>query len=494
MHVLLIQPSQFRDHVSLLYGNMATIEQPPMGLAMLGAALLKADFEVDILDVDARRATVDEITAVIDRQGTKLVGLSVTTPIFKNALHLCEQLKTRRPEVKTCLGGYHPSMEPVACVQPDGVDYVVKGEGERTIVELARAVEAGPTPERLRAIDGLYFKDQGKIMANRQRALIADLDCLPFSARHLFDRQRYSYPDAKYTPAFPLYTSRGCPGRCSFCLQQHVTGRKLRVRSAKNVADEVGSLISDFGARELHVWDDMFTCNKRRVFEIRDEFQRRGFKIAVAFTAGIRVDTVSPEVLQAMREMGGYAVAFGVESGDQEILDRAHKGITLDEVRRAVALAKGLGFETWCFFMLGLMGETAQTIEKTIAFAQELDPDVAKFHILKPYPGSEIHEQMKAAGLILDFEVENYGIHTYPVHRTEALSAEQIYRYQQQAYRRFYLRPSMIAKHLRRLNSWTRCRNNVSAAAGVLRLAFSRQGGRDRDRSSSGNSAKPRAS
>ena len=304
MHVLLIQPSQFRDHVSLLYGSMATIEQPPMGLAMLGAALLEADYEVDIFDVDAQRATVDEITAAIDRRGTKLVGLSVTTPIFKNALHLCDQLKARRPEVKTCLGGYHPSMEPVVCLQADGVDYVVKGEGERTIVELARAVDAGPTPERLRAVDGLYFKDQGKIISNRQRALIADLDSLPFAARHLFDRQRYSYPDAKYTPAFPLYTSRGCPGRCSFCLQQHVTGRKLRIRSAKNVADEVGSLISDFGAardprlgRHVHLQQETSVRDPGRVPAARFQ-DRRGLH------GGIRVDTVSPEVLQAMRENG----------------------------------------------------------------------------------------------------------------------------------------------------------------------------------------------
>jgi anaerobic magnesium-protoporphyrin IX monomethyl ester cyclase len=423
MHVLLIHPSQYKDGINILYGELGAIEHPPLGLAMLGAVLLEAGFEVDLIDMDAEHLTAEQIIKTIGQKQTKLVGLSATTPIFKNAVRLAEAIKKSRPEVKICVGGYHPSMDPLGALAEPGIDYVVKGEGERTIVELAQAVQAGAAPEQLRGIKGLYFKDEGRLVANPEREPIMDLDSLPMPARHLFANHRYTYPDTKYLPVFPIFTSRGCPGKCTFCQQQNISGRKLRVRSASKVVDEMELLIKKYGAREIHILDDMFACDKRHVFEIRDELARRKIKIPIAFPIGIRVDSASREVLEAMRAMGGYSIAFGVESGSQEILDRAKKGVTLQEIREALATAKAVGFETWCFFMFGLLGETKETIEQTIRFAIELDPDVSKFHIVKPYPGSEFHRELKQMGLIQEFDPERYSIHTFPVHRTEALSS-----------------------------------------------------------------------
>jgi len=470
MHILLIQPSQYKDNHNLIYGEIGSIEHPPLGLAMLAAVLLEAGFDIDIIDIDAEQTSFEQILEMIERKQTRLVGLSATTPIFNNALRLAQMIKSSRPEVKTCVGGYHPSIDPLGSISHESIDYVVKGEGERTIVELARAVQAGATPELLCSVKGLYFKNNGVPIANPPRELIMDLDSLPMPARHLFKSHRYSYPDTKYTPVFPIFTSRGCPGKCTFCVQQKITGRVLRVRSAKNVADEVELLISRYGAREIHILDDMFASNKKHIFELRDEFARRKLKIPLAFPTGIRVDTATPEVLEAMREMGGYSICFGVESGSQEILDRSKKGITLEQARRAVATAKSLGFETWCFFLFGLMGETRETLEQTINFAIELDPDVAKFHIVKPYPGSEIYEEMQKLGLILDFDYEHYAVYTYPVHRTEALSSEEIYQALQKAYRRFYFRPRVLFRHLIRLNSWNRVRNNISVGFRIIKM------------------------
>ena len=335
-----------------------------------------------------------------------------------------------------------------------------------------RAVQEGATRDKLAKINGLFFKDQGVKVANPPRELIADLDTLPMPARHLLPNQNYTYPDTKYNPVFPVFTSRGCPGKCAFCQQYHITGRKLRLRSASKVVDEIEHLIKVYHAREIHIWDDMFSSNPKHVFGLRDELKKRGIKIPICFAAGIRVDTATPEILQAMREMGGYSVAFGVESGVQEILDKCSKGITLEEARAAVKNAKQAGLETWCFFMLGLLGETRETVEQSIKFAIELDPDIVKFHIFKPYPGSDLSREMKSKGLILDFDVEKYGIHTYPVHRTEALSPEDIFRLQKEAYRRFYFRPRIILRQLLRLNSWARIKNNLTVAFGMLRLVF----------------------
>jgi anaerobic magnesium-protoporphyrin IX monomethyl ester cyclase len=472
MHVLLIQPSQYKDEVSLLYGKLGSIEQPPMGLAMLAGALLKAGFETDIIDIDAQKSTLKEILSLIDQRGTKLVGLSATTPLFMSAVRLSGEIKAQRPEVLICLGGYHASMEPLSCLEPPSIDFVVRGEGEEAIVELARAVADGAGAGRLSQVKGLFFRDQGKPVENPEHDPIMDLDSLPMPARHLLHNQNYTYPDTKYSPAFPVYTSRGCPGKCSFCLQHYVSGRRLRLRSASKVADEIEHLISKYGAREIHFWDDMFSTNKKHVFAMRDEIKGRGIKIAISFPAGIRVDTASVEVLEAMKAMGGYSVAFGVESGVQEILDNCKKGITLAEVRAAVRNAKKIGLETWCFFMFGLPGETKETVKRTIDFAAELDPDVVKFHVFKPFPGSELYQQMKAQGLILDFDTEKYAIHTYPIHRTEQMSAEEIFKAQQQAYRGFYFRPRTLVKQFFRLNSWTRVKNNVSVGLRILRMGF----------------------
>ena len=343
---MLIQPSQFKGDESLLYGKLGSIDQPPMGLAMVAGALLARGFEVDILDIDAQKASLEDVLKIIDERKTKMVGLSVTTPVFKNALRLCEQIKARRPDVKTCLGGYHASMEPMECLEPQEIDFVVKGEGELTIVELACAVQEGATRDKLARIDGLFFKDQGAKVANPRRELIADLDTLPMPARHLLPNQNYTYPDTRYNPVFPVFTSRGCPGKCAFCQQYHVTGRKLRLRSASKVADEIEHLIKVYRAREIHIWDDMFSSNPKHVFGLRDELKKRGIKIPICFAAGIRVDTATPEILQAMREMCGYSVAFGVESGSQQILDKCSKGITLEQARDAVRNAKQAGLET----------------------------------------------------------------------------------------------------------------------------------------------------
>ena len=174
-----------------------------------------------------------------------------------------------------------------------------------------------------------------------------------------------------------------------------------------------------------------------------------------------------------MREMGGYSIAFGIESGSQDILKKACKGITLDQARKAVRSAKKVGFEVWCFFMLGFPDDSRQTITETIEFAKELDPHVAKFHVLKPYPGSIIYEEMKKDGLVDDLNYENYGIHTFPVHHTRYLSREQIHELQKKAYRLFYFRPSAVLKQVVRLKSKDRIVNNIRAAIGVMRLLFS---------------------
>jgi radical SAM superfamily enzyme YgiQ (UPF0313 family) len=171
--------------------------------------------------------------------------------------------------------------------------------------------------------------------------------------------------------------------------------------------------------------------------------------------------------------MGVYAIAFGVESGSQRILDNVKKQTTLKRVREAFELSRKVGFEIWAFFILGLPGDDESTILDTISFAKSLDPDIAKFHILKPFPGSTVYEEFFGQNLITDTDYEHYGIHTRPVHRLDSLSEDDLMEWQKKAYRMFYFRPSKIISQITRLKSWNRIKLNVSAGLSILKkVAF----------------------
>jgi len=232
--------------------------------------------------------------------------------------------------------------------------------------------------------------------------------------------------------------------------------------------DEIESLIKQYGVREIHFWDDNFTLNKKRVKDILDEIKKRRIKLKFAFPNGLRVDQVDKEILQWLKNMGVYSIAFGVESGNQKILNQVEKGITLQQVEKAYSLAKSIGFETWAFFMLGLPGDTKQTINKTIKFAKKINPDVAKFHILKPFPGTKIFTQLKEKGLISEFDYSKYGIHTKPVHHLPMLSEEDLLKESKRAYKSFYFRPSKIISHLFRIKSFERFKTNLKTGIGLL--------------------------
>lgn len=444
---------------------MKAPDYPHLGLAYLAAVLEKAGHRVRIADIDADGLTADKFIAALKERDYSLVGITTTTPTFKKALSLCGIVK-RNSKAFTVLGGIHVTVTAEESVKEPTVDFVVKGEGERTILELVECLERGSD---VKAVPGLYHKKDGRIVNNGERKLIENLDEIPFPARHLFNKRNYNYPDALLEPAMPIITSRGCPAACSYCNSRSIFTRKFRVRSARNVLAEIEYLIGQFGVKEIHIWDDNFITLRKRVFQIRDEIKDRKIDLKFAFPNGVRADYADLDVLKALKDMGTYSVAFGVESGNQSILDGINKNIKLHQIEAAFASAKRVGLETWAFFMFGLPGETDKTIKDTIDFAIRLKPDVAKFHILKPFPGSEVYNQFRSEGLIIEDDFDRFGIHTPPVHRLESLTPDDMLKWHKKAYRKFYLRPQVILRQLLRLKSLNRVKLNVSAAIGVLR-------------------------
>ena len=457
--VLLINPSQ-----EGVYGKMGNPDYPPLGLSYIGAVIERDGYPVNIIDMSAADIALEKLADI--GKSYDVIGITATTPTFKSANQVAGMIKKHTKAI-TVLGGIHATIAPEECMQSENIDFLVKGEGEETVLELLKALKSNK--KDYQNIKGISYKENGSIIHNEKRALIKDLDALPLPARHLFNHRKYAYPDSLLSPVMPIISSRGCPHGCTYCCTKLIFSRRVRLRSAINIVDEIEFLLKNYKVKEVHFWDDNFTSKKQRVLEVYEELRSRKIKLKFAFPNGLRVDQVDEDILTWMKKMGVYSVAFGVESGNQIVLDNVKKGTKLDQIRKAYKLAKRLGLETWGFFMLGLPGEDRKTIYDTIQFAKEIDPDVAKFHILKPYPGTEVFEQLKDSGMITDFDFSQYGIHTRPVHRLSKLSEDDLLELSKIAYRQFYFRPAKIIRHVLRMKSFERFKVNMKTAFALIK-------------------------
>ncbi|MBS3159986.1 radical SAM protein [Candidatus Woesearchaeota archaeon] len=456
MKILLINPSQRN-----VYGTPMPQAYPPLGLLYIGAVLEKDGHVIDLLNIDSDGFNENYILEF----KPDFVGITATTPTFNNAILIAKKIKEIL-DVKIILGGVHATISPFESLNNDYIDFVIKGEGEQTILELVNS-------NGKYTIDGLFYKKDKKIIKNNERKLIENLDDLPFPARHLLKNPNfYVPPDATRKPVASIMTTRGCYGKCTYCCTKNIYGFRLRTRSVKNILDEIDVVVNKFNVKEIHFMDDNFVYDKNRVIEFCSELKKRNYDLIFEFANGLRADCINEEVLNALKSIGVINLGFGVESGNEEILKNIKKGITKDQVRKAFKLAKEKGFQTWGFFMFGLPGENEKTMQDTIVFALELDPDFAKFLVLKPYPGTEIYDQLNNAKFIFDFNYDHYGPYTYPVHKLEEVNADTIYKYQKKANRIFYLRASKIYSHMRRIKSLDQLKYNFKAFSFLFKKLF----------------------
>lgn len=389
---------------------------PPLGLCYAAAAFEAAGANVCILDYMVRAWSAEKMEAELAAFGPDIIGTNSVTLNFNAAAGILKTAKQLFPNAVTIMGGPHVSFDYENTLRrfPE-IDIIVVGEGEKTIAELVPVIgdrKAWP------AVAGIAFKDGEAVCFTGPRDLIADLNTLPLPARHLLPMSRY------LAMGFPasIITSRGCPGKCIFCQGRRMVGSRVRNRDARRVVDEIENLLA-FGFDRINFADDFFTSNARRVREICSEIERRG--LSFRWTVFARADSVTPEMLAEMRHAGCDTIFFGFESGNQEMLDRIGKTITLDRVRRAVADSKAAGMRVFGSFIAGLPGETAETLSDSDRFARELDVDYG-YHFLVPFPGTDVKERIGDFDLELladnwdDFDANS------SIVRTSALSPEAI--------------------------------------------------------------------
>lgn len=462
MKVLLINPKTNLP--------IETRTSPSLGLAYLGAVSEWQGHTVRIYDGDVEDISLEE---VLRHFAPDLVGITANTIQVESAWRDAALVKSVA-DVPVVLGGPHPTVLPAESAERPEVDIVVRGEGEATWEELCQwRAENGEwqgTILGLQSVQGISYQTlDGQVHHNPDRPVIEDLDSLPLPAYHLFKMDRYTnlQPTVDHIggPSYPILTSRGCPYRCTYCSQ--IGPRRWRMRSPENVVAEWRWLVRDLGAAEIGVLDDSFNINRQRVLDICDLLIKEELThVPWIMINGIRANLVDMELLGRMRQAGCIRSAFGVESGNQEILDSViGKQLTLEQVRAAFKAAKEVGMETIGFFMIGLPGETEETMNDTIRFAIELDPVVANFSMATPFPGTEMSRIVKEKGRLL---VNNYDDFAFFEGRAsfemDGMTAEMVERKWKEAYRRFYLRPSRVMRTLLKKETWLDLPRTVQVA------------------------------
>ncbi|MCD6290410.1 MAG: radical SAM protein [Anaerolineae bacterium] len=445
-----------------------------MGLGYLAGALRAAGYDVELYD-----AAVEEepLSDVMRRGRYDVVGISSPTPLIKEAWEAARVAKSTG--AVTILGGPHLTIEPNESIHRPEVDLVVRGEGEAAIVEIMQALEldAGVQKSSLSPrvfehkawseILGLSYRQKdgngGHVVHNPNRPLREDLDSIPFPAHDMFKIERYTNLQPltdgliPHSRSYTIVTSRGCPFKCTFC-SKPVTGDTWRARSVENVIAEWRWLVEDLKATEIGVTDDIWNRDIKRAKELCRRLIEEGLNTVPWITIhGMKVNFTDLELFQLMKAAGAKRVGFGVESGDQEILNKViRKGQTLDQVRQAFRDAKAAGLETMGFFIFGMPHETEETMEKTIRFALELEPDLAHFMIVSPYPGTRLWEMLEEEGAeIFSRDWSDLAIQDDKAHfQLGDLTAELVERKWHEAYRRFYLRPSRLARRLAKWDTW----------------------------------------
>ncbi len=462
MKVLLVSP------ISKVWSSRKHL---PLGLGYLAAVLEQAGHEVGIYDAVVEDEPLADLLAA---EKFKVVGISSATPLINEAWEAARQ--AREHGALTVLGGAHLTIMPDESLQRPEVDLVVRGEGEDTIVEIMETLEhdaqrtfAVAGERRFRRavwgqVTGLSFRDEeGQIVHNPPRPLRKDLDSIPFPAHHLFKIERYSNlqpltdgldPKAR---AYTIVTSRGCPYNCIYC-SKAITGRTWRPRSPQNVVAEWRWLVRELGATEIGVTDDVMTLDLERAKTICRMLIDEGLNTVPWITIhGIKAGDTDQELFYLMKKAGCKRVGFGVESGNQRVLDYIKKKQTIEEVREAFAGAKRAGLETMGFFIFGLPTETEDTMDDTIRLALELEPELANFMIAAPYPGTELYDLIVKEGRLFSHDWRDFAIHDEKARFEMAdLSADLVERKWHEAYRRFYLRPGRIWRKATSLDTWRR--------------------------------------
>ena len=444
---------------------------PQVSLAQM-AALLHPVYTVKVVDCNAERMGWPEFTKLLDKYQPKYYLTQMTAPTLENDMYGCFLAHARG--ARTIAFGTHITPIPVETMRPyPGLDFALVGEPDLTIRDLLDHLEnkfSERSPEilkmfekhdpgykpslnedgtvNLRGVKGIAWRKGEEILLNFPRPFIADLDDMPIPMHELLPLQSYRMPLIKGAFTF-IVTSRGCPAGCTYCIKHVSYQYSARLRSPKLIMDELWQL-KKLGINNIHMYADLFTVNRDQVIELCRRMIEE--EIDIHWTSNSRVDYVDEEMLTLMGKAGCRLISWGIESGNEQILKHARKGAYPDKAERALRWAKKAGIMNWGYFIIGLPGETEETIRQTIDFAKKLPLDIALFHVAAPYPGTpfffEVVENkwFRPGTRWEQVDMDKGTVLDYP-----NLSAERLLYWQKRAFREWAFRPGPAFTYLKML-------------------------------------------
>ncbi|MFV1860018.1 MAG: radical SAM protein, partial [Anaerolineales bacterium] len=415
-----------------------------------------------------------EFTKLLDKYQPRYYLTQVTAPTLENDMYGCFLAKARG--ALTIGFGTHVTAIPRETLKPyPALDMVFVGEPDLTLRDLLDHLEHkieerppeivklfeehdpdykpavnGDGEVDLAKIRGLAYRQNGHIQVNLPRNFIRDLDDLPIPRHELLPFDKYRMPLIRGPFTF-IVTSRGCPAGCTYCIKHVSYQYGLRLRSPEKLMEELWQL-KDMGLNNVHMYADLFTVNREQVMELCKRMIDE--KIDIKWTCNSRVDYVDEEMLDTMHEAGNWLISWGIESGNEQILKHAHKGAYPDKARRSLRWAREAGIKNWGYFIIGLPGETEETIRQTIDFSKELPLDIALFHVAGPYPGTPFffevveNEWFRPGTRWENVDMDEGTVLDYP-----NLSAERLLYWQKRAFREWAMRPGPIFTYLKMLIS-----------------------------------------
>lgn len=456
--------------------NPAIVEKhrgfnPPLGILSLAGYLEEhSSFEIDLLDAQPRGHTYEQLEEMLRSRPADVVGITAMTFTLIDVFKTVRTVRRVMPKARIVLGGPHVHLYPNETIRHSEVDFLVQGEGEVAFLQLLNNFDnAAAWPN----IKGLVYKDErSQIINNGIAATTENLDELGMPARHLLNVGDYTSLLGRDNVITTMFTSRGCPYRCTFCDRPYspvLSG--FRWRSAKHVADEMETCLS-LGINEAFIYDDTFTVRRDRVFELCDEIEKR--RIKFRWDVRAHVNTMTPDLLRRMKQAGCDRIHYGVECGNDRMLKVIKKNATVAKVRDVVGETKKVGMEVLCYFIIGQQTETASDIADTLALARALDPNYAHFTIFCPYPGTEIYFQGLKSGVIRndvwrEFSENPRDGFELPVWE-ENFSRHELREMLVKCYKSFYLRPRYVARNLLRIRRFGELKRKLRAGLSVVTM------------------------
>lgn len=409
------------------------VYRTPTNLAGLASFAGEGGFESTILDFDVDGGPIDELVEAILSQKPDVAAFTCLTPRYPITAEIAQRCKKADPHITIVLGGAHVNAAPEKIFMAPAIDYGILGEGEEAFLDLLTALDEGADTS---AIPNLIWRDGRETRINPLRPPIEDLDALPFPAWDKLHLESYRDPALYRGAHVGIMTARGCPHQCIFCSSRRAFGNRVRFHSPEYIIAQLDEALNRFGISEFMFYDDTFSLHRGRTEAICNGILEQGW--ALRYYIQARADTLDKELAALLKASGCLAVAIGVESGDDEMLKLIKKGETKEDIRAAVAACKSAGLPVVTSFIIGLPGDTAESIQATIDFAGELGAEQAKFMISTPYPGTELYEMALQQGKLKEPEtIDDFGEFTYYQHVAANLSHvsdEELKRYQQQAY------------------------------------------------------------